>query len=1004
MSGRCKTLPTRWLRALSALVSSFACLFAVSNLSAAPGFGEPLALTRGEVRRVRTVAELKSALEAANGSKSAATILLEDGMYLLDVPALEIQCPGLVVRSASGNRDAVIVRGPDEGPQASVGNVFLVAANDVVIADLTLGWCRYHGIQVRGESPFDVFGLRVHNCRLVNCNQQFIKGSSRDDDPVGATDGSIEHCLFEFTSGWAYQDYTGGIDIHKGVNWIVRDNLFRNLRVSAGQQGISEHAVHFWKRCPTRPQNVVVERNWILNCDRGIGFGLGSLDGGFQGGNSVIRNNMAFNDGTGPHTDVGIGLEYASGVHVDNNTVVIQKYWGPMEYRFAGSSNLVFRNNLVNRPIQRRDSAPLAAQTNNLERVEDSWFRDLAAGDLRLVPAAKPAIDRGTTLSTFNDDVDGRPRPQGPAWDIGAHEFTPSFSLQRRGETDWLVKPDGTRFFSLGVCVVNQGASREDFTPTNPGYAAFQHYKDSNHWAVATLARLKSWNVTTVGGWSDFRALKECGDAQVAFTPVLHVGSTAGAPWWDMWEKTNIARMHKVAREQILPLRDDPRVLGYYSDNEMGWWNAALFELTLKQAPTSTQRGRLIKLLRETYHDQWTELLKDFEAENAASFEELEQRGMLYLRPGSNGIRVYRQFLGLLAERYYALVREVIGTYDPRGLILGDRYQSFFYPEVVRACAPHVDAVSGNLNAAWNDGTFQRFYLDTLRALSGKPVFVSEFYMAANENRSGNRNDRSSFPTVATQKQRVTGFRNTIEALARTPYVVGADWFQYYDEPTHGRGDGENFNFGLVDIHNRPYDGLVSAAARLDLTALHGQPCVARPDASQGVPPAPRDPLGHFTMQHALARWDRERGFVKPVSEAPVADLYLCWDSKAVYLGLYAQDIVEREYYRDKVVPEVDRAEWIVEAGKGKPIRVRLGPFATPKSSEPSTRIVNLANIYLNTRNVAALELPAQLLGRTRFRPGDSIQLSSTFFSHARADRVDWQGTFTLSRNEPRLL
>ena len=61
---------------------------------------------------------------------------------------------------------------------------------------------------------------------------------------------------------------------------------------------------------------------------------------------------------------------------------------------------------------------------------------------------------------------------------------------------------------------------------------------------------------------------------------------------------------------------------------------------------------------------------------------------MLYLRPGSKGIRVYRRFLGLMAERYYSLVREIIRTYDPRGLVLGDRYQSFYYPEVARASAP----------------------------------------------------------------------------------------------------------------------------------------------------------------------------------------------------------------------------------------------------------------------------------------------------------------------------
>lgn len=414
----------QWLRnrVLPAALSLCLLLFPLTGI-AAPGFGPPLDITTGTVYRAGSVAELKTALTAANGAGVPATLLIADGDYLLDIPVLQVNCSGLIVRSASGNRDRVLLRGPDEGPQASLHHVFLVSASNVTIADLTFGYCRCHGIQVRGEAPHNVAGLRVHNCRIINCNEQFIKGSSALDDPVGATDGVIEHCLFEFTRGWAYQYYTGGIDIHKGVNWIVRDNLFRNLRVPNDQTHIAEHAVHFWYRCPTRPQSVVVERNWIINCDRGIGFGLGSLVGGHNGGSSVIRNNFVYNNGEGAHTDVGIGLEYADHVRVENNTVHIARYWAPIEYRFAGSSNLVFRNNLVNAPIRRRDGAPPAALENNLETAEAAGFRDLTQGDLHLSANATNAIDRGLASPAFDTDIDAEKRPQGAGWDIGADEY-----------------------------------------------------------------------------------------------------------------------------------------------------------------------------------------------------------------------------------------------------------------------------------------------------------------------------------------------------------------------------------------------------------------------------------------------------------------------------------------------------------------------------------------------------------------------------------------------------
>jgi len=580
---------------------------------------------------------------------------------------------------------------------------------------------------------------------------------------------------------------------------------------------------------------------------------------------------------------------------------------------------------------------------------------------------------------------------------VSGEAQTAPFSIQQQGGTSWLARPDGEKFFSMGVCVVNQGVSRDHFNPTNPPYAAFQHYANSNQWAEATLKRLQSWQFTTVGGWSDFAALRQCHDVNLAFIPVLAVGMSCGVPWVDMWDTNVIARMHQIAREKILPLRDDPHLLGYYSDNEMGWWNAAILKLTLQQPSTSGQRQRLMQLLRETYHNDWAELLKDFEPDGASSFQELEQDGMLYLRPGSQGIRVYRRFLGMMAERYYSLVREIIRAYDPRGLILGDRYQSFYYPEVAQASGQGVDVVSMNLNAAWNNGTFPRFYLDTLHGLSGRPVIVSEFYMCAEENRTGNRNLTSTFPVVATQRERAAGFRNTLEALARLPYVVGADWFEYYDEPPYGRDDGEDYNFGLVDIHDKPYELLTAAARQVHPRKIKNAQRFSDPDASVGVPLAPSDPLGHFTIRLALKDWDRGRGFVKPISKFPVADLYVCWNRDAVYLGLYAQDFAEADYYRDKIIPEVDRAQWMVTIGDGhEVIQVRLGPGGSPVCNQPGVRVVNLSGVYMNTRNIAAIELPTKLFGKTKFKPGDAIEFNSTYFTHARAESVQWGGKFTL--------
>ena len=575
---------------------------------------------------------------------------------------------------------------------------------------------------------------------------------------------------------------------------------------------------------------------------------------------------------------------------------------------------------------------------------------------------------------------------------------TKPFGIEYRNGIAWLTRPTGERFFSFGVSCVGMGPSRQEYDPKKPEYAAWRHYPDAAEWSQTVLKRMHSWGFTTVGGWSDFENIKKCSDPNVGFAPVLHIGSTAGAPWRDMWDPNIMERMDQVARDQILPLRDDPRVIGYYTDNEMGWWNATLFTMTLEQPATSGQRLRLIELLEQTYHHDWNQLLKDFIAEGPTSWDELKQKGTLHLRPGGNGIRTMRTFLGLMAERYYSLVRHIIRKYDKRALVMGDRYQSFYYPEVARASAPYVDVVSTNLNASWNDGTYPRFYLDTLHTLTRKPIIVSEFYMSASENRSGNQNNHGIFPVVATQAERATGFRTTLHFLLKDPNVVGADWFQYYDEPTHGRDDGENFNFGLVDINDQPYELLTRAMAATDLIALKDHASSTRPDASEGVPPAPRDPMGQFKPTLALKDWDRARGFVRPASEAPMADLYLAWSEKAIYVGLYAQDVVEDAYYRDKVVPADERAHWTITiVSAKKEIHSRIGAGVEPSVDEPDARVVNVSGLMWNVRNIAAMELPAKLFGKERFKPGDKIELSSTFLAHGRGYSNDWRGSFTLA-------
>lgn len=569
------------------------------------------------------------------------------------------------------------------------------------------------------------------------------------------------------------------------------------------------------------------------------------------------------------------------------------------------------------------------------------------------------------------------------------------------------VGPDNQPFLSVGACVVGSWDSEANHDPENPGYSAWKAAPTLDAWADRTVQRLHAWGFNTLGAWADHATLgparkraRAAGKPTVSWvTPVLHMGGAAGAPWWDMWDPEVVARLESRAREEMAPHLGDPDVLGYYSDNELGWWSASLWKLTLEQKPSSGQRQRLIAFIRERYGNDWSRLRADFDPEGASDWASLAQGGVLFVRPGGDGFIVLRQFTALLADRYYGIVRRILREVDPDALFLGDRYASFYFPEVVRAAAPHVDAISSNLNADWVDGSFLRCYLETLHALSRRPVLITEFYAAARENRSGNRNTHGIYPVVETQAQRARTVRRSLEQIARTPAVIGIDWFQFADEPRHGRGDGENFNFGLVDIHDRPYREVTAVFAGFDPLRSRASASSPRPDArSSGIPPAPRDPFDAFVATRALLGWDRERGFIPPSTPEPCADLYAAWDRHSLFLGVCAMDAVESALYRGAHVPKQDRALWTVEVNGREILQVRIGAGREPVASNPAVRVEQVTGPAPVVRTVAAVAIPRSELEGVRLRTGTRLRLRCRYQAHGHVQHVGWEGDYLLGR------
>lgn len=352
----------------------------------------------GTIVTVSNVTELRNAVEQANW-RGNMTIQLENGTYHLD-DMLWISGSRITFRSRSGNRNAVVLRG--QGVYGGVSHIFNVVGSEFRAIDLTLGWVANHGIQIHSDAD----NILVHNVRFVDTGEQMLKVSYRPGDSTSSDNGLVQWCLFEYPSGAGPQYYIGGVDAHQAHHWIVRNNVFRNIR-SPGSY-LAEHAIHFW----SGSQNTLVEKNIIINCDRGIGFGLGSR--GHSGG--VIRNNMV-------HTsrDVGIGLESVRSANVSHNTVFTENYSNSIEYRFYATQNVTIVNNLTNRAIAGRDGGSATLQSN-FSSAQTDWFVSPRQGDLHLYSAVPQVVDRGAT-SGVSQDIDCDTRPRGAGYDIGADEL-----------------------------------------------------------------------------------------------------------------------------------------------------------------------------------------------------------------------------------------------------------------------------------------------------------------------------------------------------------------------------------------------------------------------------------------------------------------------------------------------------------------------------------------------------------------------------------------------------
>ena len=406
----------------------------------------------------------------------------------------------------------------------------------------------------------------------------------------------------------------------------------------------------------------------------------------------------------------------------------------------------------------------------------------------------------------------------------------------------WLVDPEGCLFWSHGPdCVgFSQGTTpitdREFYFGDLPGEdSSFAAFYGRGSWAPhgyyhgkgkyrtynftgANLARkygaqwqeraaemshrrLRSWAMNTIANWSDARFYL------ARRTPYVVAAGSGGAKpiegstgYWgkfpDPFDPSFRAAVERRMEFERGRTAGDPWCIGYFVDNELGWGD----ELSLARAALASPPEQAAK---KAFLDDLKRKYTDIGALNAvwgvahASWEALaESRTPPEDRKARDDLAA---FYTRIAEEYFRVCREAVKRVAPNNLYLGCRF-AWVNDRGARAAAKACDVIGYNL---YTDSVEDFKLPDGL----DKPVIIGEFHFGAL--------DRGMFHTglrpTASQEARAAAYKRYVTGALRNRFLVGAHWFQYGDQATTGRGDGENYQIGLVDICDRPYPETIAA-------------------------------------------------------------------------------------------------------------------------------------------------------------------------------------------------
>jgi hypothetical protein len=420
-------------------------------------------------------------------------------------------------------------------------------------------------------------------------------------------------------------------------------------------------------------------------------------------------------------------------------------------------------------------------------------------------------------------------------------DATGRFRVERIDGVWWFVDPDGHGFFSSGVNNVNVAADFSFVTGTSPYLdRALEVHGSASAWADATTRRFRRWGVNTIGAFSLPNLFRD----RMPYTVLLNFSQYAPVvaepvptddtvrdfvgPWFDV-----SARAY--AADAASGCASDPWCIGVFTDNEPHWGRSVRQETSFLLSYAASVAGSDVKTALQRFLERrysndvaafnavWGTQLTDFDA-----FQQLQR-----LPPAPGALTVEQRaddhaFRDFVARRYFRVTDSALRAVSPELLNLGPRFDALNTPGAIYEIAGRsVDVISLNdyeyspavLAAnATNFGAESFLFradpwddLDTVEELSGRPILITEFSYRVSIPDGPRGTNPPAYVYAADQAERAESYRRYMAELYSRPFVVGAHWFQLMDQPATGRPDGQDNNFGLVDIADRPWRPLTEA-------------------------------------------------------------------------------------------------------------------------------------------------------------------------------------------------